>query len=223
MPECLEPLPLEELELPLLEWPPSPPAVPEGLSAVPEGPPSPPVVPEGPPAVPEGLPSLPAVSDGSPFLPRPPEGDEPLFPPPSSEGDEPPFPPPPPEGDKPPFPPPPPEGDEPLFLHPPPEGDGPPFPPLPLEVPPLLKKAWGIRHQPRPPQPAEIAHPRDIRGLLGGGLGFKGGGGVWPIAACVLWLNYFNGSLVYLAYSRGILGDAVLYPILDYIFFSSSP
>ncbi|RXM97197.1 hypothetical protein EOD39_14733 [Acipenser ruthenus] len=46
MPEYLEPLPLEELELLLPEWPSSPPAVPEGLSAVPEGPPSPPVVPE---------------------------------------------------------------------------------------------------------------------------------------------------------------------------------
>ncbi|MGH0128027.1 UNVERIFIED_CONTAM: hypothetical protein FKN15_077321 [Acipenser sinensis] len=47
MPECLESLPLEELELPLPEWPPSPPAVPEGLFAVPEGPLSTPVVPEG--------------------------------------------------------------------------------------------------------------------------------------------------------------------------------
>ncbi|MGH0124558.1 UNVERIFIED_CONTAM: hypothetical protein FKN15_037517 [Acipenser sinensis] len=59
MPECLEPLPLEELELPLPEWPSSPPVFPEGPS-------SPPVVPEGPPA----------------------EGDELLFPPPPAEGDE---------------------------------------------------------------------------------------------------------------------------------------
>ncbi|MGH0168542.1 UNVERIFIED_CONTAM: hypothetical protein FKN15_005988 [Acipenser sinensis] len=52
--ECLEPLPLEELELPLPEWPSPPPPVPEGLPVVPEGPSSPPVVPEGPPAV-QGL------------------------------------------------------------------------------------------------------------------------------------------------------------------------
>ncbi|MGH0158055.1 UNVERIFIED_CONTAM: hypothetical protein FKN15_066893 [Acipenser sinensis] len=51
MPECLEPWPLEELELPLPEWPPSPSVVPEGLSAVPEGSSSPPVVPECLPAV----------------------------------------------------------------------------------------------------------------------------------------------------------------------------
>ncbi|MGH0115479.1 UNVERIFIED_CONTAM: hypothetical protein FKN15_024809 [Acipenser sinensis] len=51
--------------------------------------------------------------------------------------------------------------------------------------PPLLKKARGSQHQPRPPPPIEIAHPMDIRGLFGGGLGFKGGG-VWPIAASVL-------------------------------------
>ncbi|MGH0124949.1 UNVERIFIED_CONTAM: hypothetical protein FKN15_020835 [Acipenser sinensis] len=43
--ECLEPLPLEKLELPLPEWPPSPPVVPEGPPAVPEGLPT---VPEGP-------------------------------------------------------------------------------------------------------------------------------------------------------------------------------
>ncbi|MGH0144424.1 UNVERIFIED_CONTAM: hypothetical protein FKN15_011063 [Acipenser sinensis] len=51
IPECLEPWPLEELELPLPEWPPSPSVVPEGLSAVPEGSSSPPVVPECLPAV----------------------------------------------------------------------------------------------------------------------------------------------------------------------------
>ncbi|MGH0126701.1 UNVERIFIED_CONTAM: hypothetical protein FKN15_029746 [Acipenser sinensis] len=44
--ECVEPLPLEELELPLPEWPSPPPVVPEGLPTVPEGPSSPPVVPE---------------------------------------------------------------------------------------------------------------------------------------------------------------------------------
>ncbi|MGH0115171.1 UNVERIFIED_CONTAM: hypothetical protein FKN15_070691 [Acipenser sinensis] len=72
MPECLEPWPLEELELPLPEWPPSPSVVPEGLSAVPEGSSSPPVVPE----------CLPAVREGLPFPPPTAEGDELLFPPP---------------------------------------------------------------------------------------------------------------------------------------------
>ncbi|MGH0128290.1 UNVERIFIED_CONTAM: hypothetical protein FKN15_027831 [Acipenser sinensis] len=106
--ECVEPLPLEELELPLPEWPSPPPVVPVGLPTVPEGPSSPPVVPEGPP----------------------PEGDELLFPPPPAEGDELLFPPPPAEGDELLFPPPPAEGDELLFLPPPPEGDGLLFPPI---------------------------------------------------------------------------------------------
>ncbi|MGH0152038.1 UNVERIFIED_CONTAM: hypothetical protein FKN15_073253 [Acipenser sinensis] len=158
-PECLEPLPLEELELPLLEWPSPPPPVPEGLPVVPEGPSSPPVVPEGPPAVREGSSFLPPPAEGDELLlfpPPPAEGDELLFPPPPAEGDEllfppPPaegdelfqtptaegdellFPPPPPEGDGPPFPPPPPEGDGPPFLPPPPEGDKPLFPPPPPE------------------------------------------------------------------------------------------
>ncbi|MGH0119346.1 UNVERIFIED_CONTAM: hypothetical protein FKN15_006077 [Acipenser sinensis] len=111
--ECVEPLPLEELELPLPEWPSPPPVVPEGLPTVPEGPLSPPVVPEGPPA--EG--------DGLLFPPPPAEGDE-LFPPLPAEGDELLFPPPPPEGDEPLFPPPPPEGDELLFPPPPPSTAG---------------------------------------------------------------------------------------------------
>ncbi|MGH0138690.1 UNVERIFIED_CONTAM: hypothetical protein FKN15_018889 [Acipenser sinensis] len=73
MPECLEPLPLEELELLLPEWPSSPPSPP----VVPEGPSSPPVVPEGPPAVREGssFPPPPAEGDEPPFLPPPPQRD----------------------------------------------------------------------------------------------------------------------------------------------------
>ncbi|MGH0133027.1 UNVERIFIED_CONTAM: hypothetical protein FKN15_035393, partial [Acipenser sinensis] len=168
--------------------PPPMPECPPSLPAVPEGPPSPPVVPEGPPA----------------------EGDKLLFPPPPPEGDGPPFLPPPPEGDGPPFLPPPPDGDRPPFPPPPPEGDRPPFPEVPLALillegpsslpaflclegpgPPLLKKAWGSRHQPRPPPPVEIAHPRDIRGFLGGGLGFKGGG---SLADCGLRTLYVEGG-----------------------------
>ncbi|MGH0143213.1 UNVERIFIED_CONTAM: hypothetical protein FKN15_019789 [Acipenser sinensis] len=71
LPECLEPLPLEELELPLPEWPPSPSAVSEG-----------------PPAVPEGPASPLAVREEFLFLPHPPERDEPPFSPPPAEGDE---------------------------------------------------------------------------------------------------------------------------------------
>ncbi|MGH0178680.1 UNVERIFIED_CONTAM: hypothetical protein FKN15_078104 [Acipenser sinensis] len=191
--QCLEPLTLEELELPLPEWPLSPPAVPEGPPAVPEGPPSPPVVPEGP----RGSAQL-AEGDELLFPPLPAEGDEPPFPPPPAEGDEPPFPPPPPEGALPPFPSPPPEVPPSRLLL---EGPGslPAFMGFEGPVPPLLKEPWGIRHQPRPPPPAEIAHPRDIRGLLGRGLGFKGGefgrlrppyfvrgGGVWQSRALPL-------------------------------------
>ncbi|MGH0168370.1 UNVERIFIED_CONTAM: hypothetical protein FKN15_054105 [Acipenser sinensis] len=152
MPECLEPWPLEELELPLPEWPPSPSVVPEGLSAVPEGSSSPPVIPE----------CLPAVRE------------EFLFPPPPAEGEELLFQPPPPEGDGPPFLSPPREVPPSLLLL---EGPGslPAFMGFEGPGPPLLKKAWGSRHQHRPPPPVEIAHPMDIRGLLGGGLGFKGG------------------------------------------------
>ncbi|MGH0136499.1 UNVERIFIED_CONTAM: hypothetical protein FKN15_007901 [Acipenser sinensis] len=173
MPEWLEPLPLEKLELPLPEWPPSPPAVPESLSAVPEGPPSPPAVPEGPP-------SPPAVPEGPPFPPRPPEGDGPPFPPLPPEGDGSPFPPLPPEGDGSPFPPPPPEGDE------------QPFTPSPPEVPPALLLLEGPGSLPAfacfeglEPPPAEIAHPRDIKGLLGEGLDSKGRGG-WQSRALPL-------------------------------------
>ncbi|MGH0169090.1 UNVERIFIED_CONTAM: hypothetical protein FKN15_060580 [Acipenser sinensis] len=77
LPECLEPLQLEELELPLPEWLPSPPVVPEGPSAVSEG----------LPTVPEGPASL-AVREEFLFLPHPPERDEPPFSPPPAEGDK---------------------------------------------------------------------------------------------------------------------------------------